>query len=83
MVKKIIGYFLLLLGVFSILSILGNVVKLILGSKRLSNPEPTELVMAIVFAMFLGFICFKYGIKWTSRKKAMKDDIDAIGNEQN
>lgn len=77
--KKIIGYVFFLLGILCVLSFIGNIISLIIGRRRNTNTEFYEIVAALVITVFLGFIFFKYGYKWTKLKPQDIDDIDSIG----
>ncbi|MFT4610998.1 MAG: hypothetical protein ACJA1H_000602 [Glaciecola sp.] len=78
--KKILGYFFFVLGILCILSFIGNVISLIIGRKGETTTEFHELIMAILITVFLGFLFFKYGYKWTKKKPNTTDEIDHIGS---
>jgi len=79
MLKKILGVLFFLFGIICILSIIGNVLRLIIGEKEAVNNQAT-VIIAIIFCVILGFFFFKYSIKWMRRKKVDQDKIEDIGN---
>ncbi|WP_203256555.1 hypothetical protein [Hyunsoonleella ulvae] len=80
MVKKVWAYFIRLLGVFFILSIIGNIMGLLSGKLiGTSTVEKFEHLTALALAGLLAYLCFRYSNKLLRKKP--KDEIDNIGKE--
>lgn len=71
--KTVFGYLLRLLGIIFSLSFIGNILNLIKGNFPESTIGKVETFTALILAVILAYLCFKYGNKKLDEVKRAKE----------